>query len=166
MFSRTHWVVLPDKIVPGKPLSITFNFFNTTKDVLVQVDLLEYDHNSIVSIEHTFVNGKQNKPLFSALTKDNVLQQNKVFCLSCQRRDVSFKLNIYVTIVVLMYLLLSPLYQPFVFLCVCKSMYYTNSFIYSMFRFTQSRSNRCYIFQGVLKSTPLSNTCELKRLVL
>jgi len=58
MCFRTHWVVLPDMIVPGRPLPITFNFFNTTQDVMVQVDLLNYDHDSIVSTRHTFANGK------------------------------------------------------------------------------------------------------------
>ncbi|XP_052246732.1 CD109 antigen-like [Dreissena polymorpha] len=54
----THWIVLPDRIIPGKSLPITFNFYNTSADVVVKVDLLEYDHNSILSLRHTFVKGE------------------------------------------------------------------------------------------------------------
>ncbi|XP_052800199.1 CD109 antigen-like isoform X1 [Mya arenaria] len=56
--SGTHWIVLPDKITPSVPLPITFNFYNTSEDVMVKMDLLQDDHHSLVSLTHTFANGE------------------------------------------------------------------------------------------------------------
>ncbi|KAH3716732.1 hypothetical protein DPMN_059461 [Dreissena polymorpha] len=54
----THWIVLPTSITPGQPLPLTFNFYNTTRDVTVQIDLLQYDHSSLNIMGHIFRNGR------------------------------------------------------------------------------------------------------------
>ena len=55
---RSHWIVLPETLVPGRPLPLTFNFYNTTADIEVQVDLIQDTHTLISTVTHTFTNGK------------------------------------------------------------------------------------------------------------
>ena len=56
-FIRSHWVVLPETVVPGRPIPLTFNFYNTTKDVKVKVDLIKDSHHLVSTTNHTFLNG-------------------------------------------------------------------------------------------------------------
>ena len=60
---RSHWIVLPESLVPGRPLPLTFNFYNTTKDIEVQVDLIQDTHTLISTATHTFVNGKLSEDI-------------------------------------------------------------------------------------------------------
>ncbi|KAK3586061.1 hypothetical protein CHS0354_033183 [Potamilus streckersoni] len=53
----SHWIVLPNAIVPGQPLQLAFTFFNTSETVLVQVDLLEDDHDLISTVKKIFYGG-------------------------------------------------------------------------------------------------------------
>ncbi|KAL4237869.1 hypothetical protein ACF0H5_002579 [Mactra antiquata] len=53
----SHWVVLPDKYSPGKPLPLSFSFYNVSEDVLVRIDLIANDHVLVETMTHTFKQG-------------------------------------------------------------------------------------------------------------
>ncbi|KAL4237870.1 hypothetical protein ACF0H5_002580 [Mactra antiquata] len=56
--SGSHWIVLPDKYIPGNPMPLSFSFFNVSDDVVVQIDLIANDHLLVDSINHTFKQGR------------------------------------------------------------------------------------------------------------
>ena len=51
---------MPETIVPGRPLPLTFNFYNTTQDVKVKVDLIQDTHHLVTTVTQTFANGMFN----------------------------------------------------------------------------------------------------------
>ena len=56
--SRTHWVVIPNAVIPGKPLPVTVSFYNTSQDVQVRVDLIKDGHHLVTTKQHVFHGGK------------------------------------------------------------------------------------------------------------
>ena len=49
---------MPETIVPGRPLPLTFNFYNTTQDVKVKADLIRDSHHLVSTANFTFMNGR------------------------------------------------------------------------------------------------------------
>ena len=57
--------------MPGRPLPLTFNFYNTTEDIEVQIDLIQDTHTLISTVTHTFANGMLlDDPVLSHLNRN------------------------------------------------------------------------------------------------